>query len=174
MVLRFHQLFQKSHNKATKMPFISGRKFETPIPNKSFNDGFLEDDSGYKGSEEKCSKVLEGYSILKTPVKSLNDAFLQDDSGYRTPELSPEESSSSSRTSGGSTVNLGLRTLRKLRHRLSYKVKSRTFLRSRKVKEEPLDVLVSLVPSLITMILVSAILYTTFISVDTQRAGNMK
>ena len=174
MVLRFHQLFQKSHNKAKKMPFISGRKYETPIPNKSFNDGFLEDDSGYKGSKEKCYKVLEDNSVLKTPVKSLNDAFLQDDSGYRSPELSPEEGSSSSRTAGGSSVNLGLITLRKLRHKFSYKVKTRTFLRSRKVKEEPLDVLVSLVPSLITMILVSAILYTTFISGDTQRAGNMK
>ena len=50
----------------------------------------------------------------------------------------------------------------------------RTFFRSRKVKEEHLDVLVSLVPSLITMILVSAVLYTAFISGDTQRAGNMK
>ena len=168
MVLRFHQLFQKSHNKATKMPFISGRKFETPIPNKSFNDGFLEDDSGYKVSEEKCSKDLGDNSILKTPVKSLNDAFLQDDSGYRSPELSPEERSGSSRTAGCSAVNVGLRTFRKLRHKFSYKVN--------KVKEEPLDVLVSLVPSLITMVLVSAILYTTFISGDgdTQRVGNMK
>ena len=91
MVLRFHQLFQKSENKAKKMPFISGRKYETPIPNKSFNDGFLEDDSGYKVSEEKCSKDLGDNSILKTPVKSLNDAFLQDDSGYGSRELSPEE-----------------------------------------------------------------------------------
>ena len=50
----------------------------------------------------------------------------------------------------------------------------RTFFRSRKVKEEPLDVLVSPVPSLITTILISAILYTTFISGATQGARNMK
>ena len=174
MVLRFHQLFQKSHNKAKKMPFISGRKYGTPIPNKSFNDGFLEDDSGYKVSEEKCSKDLGDNSILKTPVKSLNDAFLQDDSGYRSPELSPEERSGSSRTAGCSAVNVGLRTFRKLRHKFSYKVKPRIFLRSRKVKEEPLDVLVSPVPSLITTILISAILYTTFISGATQGTRNMK
>ena len=54
-------------------------------------DGFLEDDSIYKGSDEKCAKVQEDDSILKTPVKSLNDAFLQDDSGYGSRELSPEE-----------------------------------------------------------------------------------
>ena len=137
-------------------------------------DGFLEDDSRYKGSEEKCAKVQEDDSILKTRVKSLNDAFLQDDSGYRSPDLSPEEGSISPRTTGGSAVNLGLRTLRKLRHKFSYKVKPRTFLRSRKVKEEPLDVLVSPVPSLITTILISAILYTTFISGATQGTRNMK
>ena len=50
----------------------------------------------------------------------------------------------------------------------------RTFFRSRKVKEEPLDVLVSPVPSLITTILISAILYTTFISGATQGTRNMK
>ena len=50
----------------------------------------------------------------------------------------------------------------------------RTFFRSRKVKEEPLDVFVSPVPSLITTILISAILYTTFISGATQGARNMK
>ena len=156
------------------MPFISGRKIETSLPNKSFNDGFLEDDSGYKGS----AKVQMDDSYLKTPGKALNDAFLQDDSGYRTPDLSFEGSPSMSMTPGSSAVKLGLRTLRKLRHRLSFSATPRipSLFRSRvrEVKETPLDVLVSLVPNLITMILVSAILYMTFISGDTQRAGNMK
>lgn len=160
------------------MPFISGRKLETPLlPNKSFNDGFLEDDSGYKGSE---AKVQVDDSHLMTPAKSLNDAFLQDDSGYRTPELSlsSEGSPSLSTTPGGSSVKLSLRTLRKLRNRLSFSATPRipSLFRSRvkEVKEEPLDVLVSQVPNIITMILVSAILYMTFISGDTQRVGNMK
>ena len=157
------------------MSFISGRKLETPLPNKSFNDGFLEDDSDYKGSE---AKVQVDDSHLKTPAKSLNDAFLQDDSGYRSPELSLEESPSLSMTPGDSAVKLGYRTLKKLRHRLSFsatpKIPSIFRSRVREVKEEPLDVLVSQIPNLITMILVSAILYMTFISGDTQRAGNMK
>ena len=156
------------------MPVLFGREFETPVRNKSFNDGFLEDDSGYKGSEEKCAKVQEE-SILKPTVKSLmdgflqddskslNDAFIQDDSGYRSPELSPEESSSLFKTP--------MRTLRKLS--LHATPSTSPVLRSRRVKEEPLGVLASLVPSIVTMILVSAILYMTFISGDTQRFGNM-
>ena len=159
------------------MPVLFGREFETPVRNKSFNDGFLEDDSGYKGSEEKCAKVHEE-SILKPTVKSLmdgflqddskslNDAFIQDDSGYRSPELSPEESSSLFKTP--------TRTLRSIRFSLQASLGTSPVLRLRRVKEEPLGVLVSLVPSIVTMILVSAILYMTFISGDTQRFGNMK
>ena len=160
------------------MPVLFGRKFQTPIRNKSFNDGFLEDDSGYKGSEEKCSKVQEKDPILKPTIlslndgflqddsKSFNDAFIQDDSGYRSPDLSPEESSSLFKTP--------TRTLRNIRFSLQASLGTSPVLRLRRVKEEPLGVLVSLVPSIVTMILVSAILYMTFISGDTQRFGNMK
>merc|ERR1711971_80650 len=167
------------NQRRSKMPVhvLFGRKFEPPVRNKSFNDGFLEDDSGYKGSEEKWEKVQKEDFILKPTVKSLNDgflqdhsksfndAFIQDDSGYRSPELSPEESSSLFKTP--------MRTLRNIRFSLQATPASSPVLRSR-AKEEAPDVLVSLVPSIVTMILVSAILYMTFISGDTQRFGNMK
>ena len=145
--------------------------------NKSFNDGFLEDDSGYKGAEEKCAEVLEEDSILKPAFmsindgfhhedsKSLNEAFIQDDSGYRSPEHSPEEFSS-----------LLMTPMRKIRFSLQATPGTSPVLRSRRVQEERLDVLVSMVPSIVTMILVSAILYMTFTSGggNTQRFGNMK
>ena len=148
------------------MPLLFGRKFQTPIRNKSFNDGFIEDDSGYKGSEEKCSKVQEEDPILKPTVLSLNDAFIQDDSGYRSSELSPEGSLSLFKTP--------MRTLRRIRFCLQATPGTSPVLRSRRAKDEPLCVLVSLVPSIVTVILVSAILYMTLISGDTQRFGNMK
>merc|ERR1719312_1149176 len=69
-------------------------------------------------------------------------------------------------------------TLNKLRQRLSFSATPRvpSIFRSRvrEVKKDPFDVLISQIPNLITMILVSAILYMTFISGDTQTAGNMK
>ena len=160
------------------MPVLFGRNFETPMRNKSFNDGFLEDDSGYKGAEGKCAGGPEEDSILKPAFmsindgfhhedsKSLNEAFIQDDSGYRSPELSREESPSFLLTP--------MRTLRKIRFSPQATPGTSPVLRLRRVKEEPLDVLVSMVPGIITMILVSAILYMTFISGDTQRFGNMK
>ena len=137
------------------MPFVAGSKCETP---KSFNDGFLEDDSGYKGQTPRT----------RTQAKR---KFLKDDSAYMTPEMSPNDAFLGDEDFTGAFKKLRKRINKKSKHLFTPGTQS--VLRSRRIREEPVDVLALLVKIFMTMILVSTILYDPVFIGDTQKGGNM-
>ena len=138
------------------MPFVAGSKCETP---KSFNDGFLEDDSGYKGQTPRTM----------TPAKRMK--FLKDDSAYMTPEMSPNDAFLGDEDFTGAFRKLRKRINKKSKHLFTPGTPS--ILRSRRIREEPVDVLALLVKIFMTVILVIAILYDPVFIGDIQKGGNM-